>query len=216
MISNESTQNESDMMLEGESEVFDLKDIKTYMEALHESIKDLQAATEILPKVDEKGSSECPIAQTLYAQKEEAEEKVIEKRKKASGYLDLVKQEINRWRQNLTQIMADADDLNLPQAREEYNRARESTSIQIERNVELHQELLDLISMAEEHLQLAQKKKWSLGKPKESFGQMPVLGGGLNDVGHTEFKSEATVAPIVQKPALNTEIDSLISLGPLN
>jgi len=216
MISNESTQNNIEKEHEEESEVRDLKEIKTYMEALDESIKDLQAATEILPRVDKDGSSECPFAQTLYAQQDEAEEKVIEDLKKASRYLDLVKEEIAMWRRNFNEIEIDADSLNLPQAREEYNKARESTSIQIERNVNLQEELLDLVSRAEEHIQMAQKKEWPLGKPKEGFGQVPTLGGGLNNNGHTEFKGEASVAPMTQRPALNTEIDSLISLGPLN
>ena len=185
------------------------------MESLKKSIEDLQAATQILPKVDEKGSSECPFAESLYAQKEKAEEKVIEELKNASGYLDLVKGEITMWRRNLTQIIADADALNLPQAREEYNKAKESTNIQIEKNVKLQEELLDLVSKAEQHLQLAQEKKWPLRKPKEGVGQVPILGGGLGNVGSTEFKAQAPVVPMAQRPALNTEIDSLMSLGRL-
>jgi hypothetical protein len=216
MISNESTQNTIIEMQKEESEVRDLKEIGTYMEFFGKLIDDLREATKILPKVDEKGGSECPIAKTLYAQKEEAEEKVFIKLPKAFAYLDLVKEEIAMWRRNFSEIEIDADSLNLPQAREEYNKARESASIQIERNVELHQELLDLISNAEEHIQLAQKKMWPLGKAKEGFGQLPIPGGSMENVGPTEFKVEAPVVPMSQKPELNTEINNLLSLGPLD
>ena len=215
MNSDESTQKESDKEHAEKSEGLRFKDIDSFMEFLEKSLKNLQAVTKLLPKVDEKGSSECPFAESLYAQKEKAEEKVIEELKNASGYLDLVKGEITMWRRNLTQIIADADALNLPQAREEYNKAKESTNIQIEKNVKLQEKLLDLISKAEEHLQLAQEKKWPLGKPKEGFSQVPILGGGLGNVGSTEFNGQAPVVPMSQRPALNTEIDSLMSLGRL-
>jgi hypothetical protein len=215
MNSDESTQNDGNKEHEEESEVRDLKEIKTYMEFFEKSIKELQEATKILPKVDKNGGSECPFAESLYAKKDEAEEKVIEKMKKASRYLDLLKEEIAMWRRNFTEIEIDADALNLPQAREEYNRAKKSTNIQIERNVKLQEELLDLISQAEEHIQLAQKKEWPLGKPKEGFGQTSTLGGGSDNVGPAEFKGDAPVVPVSQRPAFKTVIDDLMSLGPI-
>jgi hypothetical protein len=208
----ESTQREGDKEHAKESDDLRFKDIGSYMEFLDKLVEELQAAVKILPKVDEKGRSECPFTESLYVQKEKAEEKLIEELKKASGYLDLVKEEIAMWQRNFTQIKTDADDLSLPQARQEYNKAKEATNIQIEKNLKLQEKLLDLISKAEKRLQLAQEKKWPFGNPKEGFSQVPILGGSLGNVGAAEFNGQA---PASQRPALNNEIDSLMSLGPL-
>jgi phage-related minor tail protein len=212
MNSDERTQREIDKEHAEEFDDLRFKDIGSYMELLDKLIEKLQAAVKILPKVDEKGRSECPFAERLYAEKEKAEEKLAEELNKASGYLDLVKEEIAMWKRNFTQIKTDADGLSLPQARQEYNKAKEATNIQINKNLKLQEKLLDLISKAEQHLQLSQEKKWPFGKPKEGFSHVPILGGSLGNVGAAEFNGQSSVS---QTPALNTEIDSLMSLGPL-
>jgi hypothetical protein len=193
----------------------DLKDIDSYMSSLGKLLGTLQSKINELPKVDDKGGSECPFAENLYAQKEEAASNVIEKLKKASRYLALLEQEISRLRHNLAQIQSDTGALHLDQAKEKYITAKRSEQIQIEKNIHRKMRLSDVIARAEKLIQLAHKKKWPGEKPKERFRPPPLMAGGPTGVGDTGFQNAIPDGALPPSPAFKTEIDSLMDLGPL-
>jgi hypothetical protein len=193
----------------------DLKDVDSYTSFLEKLLETLQSKINVLPKVDDKGRSECPFAENLYAQKEEATSNVIEELKKASRYLALLEQEISRLRQNLAQIESDTGALHLDQAKEKYITAKRSQEIHIEKNIHRKMRLSDLIARAEKLMQLAHKKKWPGGKPKERFRTPPLMAGGPTGVGATGFQNAIPDVPLPPSPAFKTEIDSLMTLGPL-
>ncbi|MDY6838835.1 MAG: hypothetical protein SWH78_12770 [Thermodesulfobacteriota bacterium] len=155
----------------------------------------------VLPKVDEKGRSECPFAEDLYAAKEEAAEKVREVLDKMPGYLRAVDREILRCKRNLAQVRSDAASLHLDKAQGKYHSAQENYRFQHKKYMQVRQRLIDLRSQAQKALQKACANKWPAGKPQKKFhGSAP-----------------ARIAPASHAkgslgPSLATEVNSLLSL----
>lgn len=193
----------------------DLKDIDSYMNSLGKLLETLRSKINELPKVDDKGRSECPFAENLYAQKEQAASNLIEKLKKASRYLALLEQEISRLRHNLAQIQSDTGALHLADAKKKYITAKRSEHTQIEKSIHRKMRLSDVIVRAEKLIQLAHKKKWPGQKPKERFGPPPFTAGAPTGVGDTGFQNAIPDRALPPSLALKTEIDSLMDLGPL-
>ena len=81
-------------------------------------IDELDTKVGILPKVDEQGRSDCPSAEHLYAEKQEAEETLEGKVEELRACMAAVQRELGRCEQNRAQIAADAGGLHLDQARE--------------------------------------------------------------------------------------------------
>ena len=190
----------------------DLKNVDSFMDQLSQLIEGLNSKFRILPKVDDKGQSECPFAEDLYAEKEKAAKEVSKKLKEASRYADLLKQEIARFRRNLSKIGADAGSLNSVQAKEKYASAKKAQEFHIDKNDKRLRKLTDLIAKAEKLLQVALEKKWPLGEPKKSFhpSQPPVdrkVSTGTPIQGAMQGKP--------YRPSFKTESDSLIAIGPL-
>lgn len=193
-----------------------VKDVDSYMNHLETLLETLLSGIKILPKVDEKGQSECSFARLLYTQKEEAAEQVTEELREASRYMTLLDQENKRIRENLGRIEDDAKLLNLDQAKEEYQRARRAHAKHIDQTIQQKDRLIDLIARADELLQHAQKKEWPGEKPTERLRPSTSMARGLTGVGVVETQNISPAAPFSPKQENKAEIDSLISLGPLN
>jgi hypothetical protein len=193
-----------------------LKDVDSFMNYLAKLLETLQSKVDVLPKVDDKGRSECPFAENLYAQKEEAADKVTEELNKASRYMALLEQEIARLRRNLSQIEGDSSSLHLDQAKEKYLTAKQFQEIHIQKNIQRKKRLSDLIARAEKLLQHARKKMWPGGKPKDRFHPPPLMDREPNSGGVADFQATSSLALSSQRPEIKNEIDNLMSLGPLN
>ena len=118
-----------------------LDEFINHMEAL---LDKLTSKANQLPKVDEKGNSECPFAEELYADKEEALTEVAKESKKIEQYLDRVEQEIKRCRKNLDLIRFDRTNLTLDEARKQYDAAKEAQQRELNKFTHLKKRLNDL------------------------------------------------------------------------
>ena len=175
-------------------------------------VEELSSKTGQCPKVDQKGRSECPFAEDLYAEKEDVTEKVEKELQKLQRYLMLVEQEIARCSANLEQISADAGSLNIEQAKERYAAAKWSQESQYNKAVEQRNALIDLIARTEKTLAMARSKKFPGRKPQKGF-RFPA-GGSEGWEATRSANGEAHETP-PDRTSLKTEIESLISVGPL-
>jgi hypothetical protein len=180
----------------------------SYMKSL---VEGLLNAISVLPKVDEEGNSECPFAEDLYAQKEEAAEKVEAELPKLRGYVGVVEQEIARCEANLQEINADSGSLNLPEAKGKYNEAVRAQETQYKKAIGQRKALTDTISRAEEALSLSRSKAFPVRKPQKSY-HPPVGGFGG---GGTPWSTDIADRAFQGRPSFKREMDNLISLGPL-
>ena len=193
----------------------ELRDVDSFIWLMPKILGKLVSKIKILPKVDEKGQSECPFAEDLYAQKDKAAKEFVEELEKGSKYLKFIDEEIAKHRRNLSRIRSDHGSLHNAQAKEKYNNAVKSQEFHIEKNIQRREKLKGFIFSAEKLLQQAQEKKWPGGKPKESYRISPPIARGEAGGSDTKIQGSSPVMPVHQRPALKTQIDDLMSLGPL-
>jgi hypothetical protein len=178
-------------------------------------LENLSQKTSQLPKVDDKGNSECPYAEDLYAEQEEAITKVAEELKRLRRYQEIVDQLVAKHRRNLDLIRTDASSLHLDRAKEQYSSAELSQEHNYRQAVRCQKELLEIISWAENAIALARGKKFPGGKPEKKFRPPSGFASGLSASGSAGYSGPASPAGASFTPSLKTEIDSLMSLGPL-
>ena len=188
-----------------------LYDFIDHMEAL---LDKLTSKANQLPKVDEKGNSECPFAEELYANKEEALTEVAKESKKLEQYLDRVEQEIKRCRKNLDLIQLDRASLNLDEARKQYDAAEKTQQQELDKFIYLKKRLTDLKTRKNKLFKTAQDKRhtWPIGKPKQNDHCNPeaILDSVLAS------RSNSVQDRLPRRPAFNSELNSLLDLGPLS
>jgi chromosome segregation ATPase len=190
---------------------FSLEHVDSSTSTGKQLVEELSSKTRELPKVEEDGSSECPFAEALYAQKDESIEKVEKELQELHGYLSLVEQEIARCEGNLQRINADAGSLNLDEAKDKYRVAIRSQESEYNNAVRQRKALIDLIARAEEALALARAKAFPGRKPQKNYRLAPGTFGGWGATDSASRPSNADPG----LPSFKDEIDDLISLGPL-
>ena len=195
-----------------------VEDVDSFMKFFSGEIDQLISKARMCPKVDEEGRSDCPIkiAEELYLQKEEMEQKVVNGVNKLRQYMVLVDKEIEKFYGNLNRIRADANTLHFKQAKEKYADAIHACEFHIEKNEQRRKALLDLNLRAEEALNIARSKKWPFGKPKERYRPPAVMPGEPTSTAAKGFRGPAPVESITALPPIEKAIDSLISLGPIH
>ena len=191
------------------------------------AIKELQSKASSLPIVEEDGSSECPFAEDLYAQKEEAEDKLRDLLSDLNGQIPLLTDDIARHRRNLKQISADKEKLTTPQPKGSYSSAEQQLQSDLHVALRIQERFRDILKRAKLALEIAatqtfpgrkpQRKGFSPGasapaSPVPLRGPVTVMpppvtfpGGGL------------PAGPIVSSPgpALGGPTGGLLSSGPL-
>lgn len=192
----------------------EMRDVNSMISHMPKLLEELKSKIDILPNVDKEGRSECPFAEDLYFEKEEVVEKVAAELRKLRKCIPVVDEEISTRRKSLATIRADARSLRLVKAREEYIHAEEGQVFQIKEKTKLRERLIDLISQTEDMLKLAQTKKWPLGEPQEKL-RPPALSGGPVGLGSIGSLSPPPSTAVPPGPSLKSELDSLISLGPI-
>ena len=146
----------------------ELKDLGPKINQVESQIKNLDSKTSILPRVDEDGSSECPFAEDLYAQKEEAEQELINGIRVLEGFLPVLEREIARCRNNLNRIRADASGLNRQEAKNGYSQAENQQKYQYQKFVEDRKNVLFVLKKANLVLEIARSKKYPGRQPRRS------------------------------------------------
>ena len=193
-----------------------LENVDSFMASLAGLLDTLKTKVNVLPRVDDKGNSECPFAEDLYAERDEAEERVAEALQDASGYMELLDREIARLRGSFGRVQADANSLNSLRAKEEYQNAAQALEHHIGKNLERRKALSELIASAEKLLAFSRAKKWPVDKPQKSFRPGAVLGGDLTGVRSLGPQASKPIGSGSSATLRDSVLDSLISLGPLS
>jgi len=197
-------------------EDLNVKNVDSFMKFFSGNVEQLIKKAGMCPKVDEKGRSECPFADQLYAQKEEMEKKVVNGLTKLGRYRELVDKEIKRFHGNLNQIRSNANRLHSKQAKEKYTNANVACASQIEKNRQRQKALLDLNLRAKKALNLARSKKWPVQKPKKKYRSRSARTSRSPIVASKGFKNPASISPSTPLPRLESAISNLMSIGPLS
>jgi len=87
---------------------------------LDKSIQELEFKVSYLPLIDSEGDTDRPFAEDLYAQREEAEEKVVRSVDWLQERLPFLDREVSRCRGNIDRVRNDAGRLANPQAKKQY------------------------------------------------------------------------------------------------
>jgi hypothetical protein len=194
----------------------DMKTIEKDLGKTGKLIENLAGCIRQLPKVDEKGRSECWFAEDLYAYKEKAARVVKIALEVLREYISPVKNEIRRCRKNLMQIRLDDSELHNVEAKKKYDRAKELQLLEIDKAEKRRKWLSEVIHKGERELIKAAEKRWPLGEPKaaDNFNPEAVL----KDVMSAKGAGLSFHDYVRQSPAHHSstkEINSLISVGPI-
>ena len=192
-----------------------LNQYSNVVEAVEESLRKVSTATRILPRVDEKGNSDCYFAENLYAQKEEAVEKARKRIKELRELLPLLDEKIARHKRILAQISKDMRSVSYDRAKAEYATARTGQENIYKRAIRRKKRILEVLKKAEEVLRKAESKKYPGKKPEKSFQPAPI--GPMGTLGSTLVPPPGP-GPIGLGGAgfrPGSELKDLISLGPL-
>ena len=174
------------------------------------AIQELEQKQSQLPVVEEDGSSECPFAEELYAQKEEAEQKVIERLEHQRTVCLPAIETALAWRKGqLDSVLADGARLLTAGPQDGYHQAEGEAERELATLRRAKQETLEVISRAEQALQRSMKKKFPGGPPRGSYRPglpppPPRSGAGVPPRGRA--------APTAPPPG----ITDLINMGPVS
>ena len=168
-----------------------------------------------LPKVNKKDGLKDDAVEDLYAEKEEATDKVVKELNQLQGFGDVVDKEIARCKGNLNQLGKDANSLHLGEAKEKYKFAKIAQEFKHKKAIQRKKELQNVVSWAKKVLDLARSKKFPGRKAKKIFRPPPDFFAALAGVRPTRTQNPVKASPFASMPSPNNEMNNLISLGPL-
>lgn len=168
-------------------------------------VERLEDETRTLPKVAENGDSDCWFAESLYAQKDELEAKLMERLPELRLYLEEIEDEIRRTRQKADTVASDGGRLKRDEPKSQYQRAAQAAANAHERDREQQQKILELILRAQDALRQSLSRKYPGKIPRSGYIKAvpSTYGRESRDVGSSLPASS------------QGEIGGLLSLGPL-
>jgi hypothetical protein len=194
---------------------YELKDVSSFIRALKNKILNVHETVARLPKIDSKGHSECPFAERLYAEKEELLKDFKTTRNQIPGYMNLIDIEIARFNNNLNQLQSSTTAFNTPQATEEMKSARQGYEFHYNKYLEMKRELSELATQAARVITQAQAKQWPLGEPKKKANYSMAPMNTTGPVSSAPSIGNRMSMPIDTGPSAPSEVDHLLSLGPM-
>ena len=162
-------------------------------------VQELLRSLEILPRVDEEGGSDCPFAENLFAQKEQAAATLREDLSELLSIKQELVEEIGRLRENLDLVNFDAAKLRTPAALEGYGAATQELIMQAESVQRELDDILMLIEVVSAALKRSERMKFPGREP--IYSPVSALGNG-----NTELTASRPNSPLV---------GGIISLGPM-
>ena len=176
---------------------------------------DLEHKGAVLPPVNNRGESECPHAEKLYASARRVELGLERLRELIHTSLGDLEREIAAMQGQRNVIAAGRDRLLLEGTREHFRAAENAQEERIEQVIALRDEALETLALADQALRRAAEKRWPLGEPRDEYGNVPgsaprprTVGPGFQPPRHSppggHPRSLSTLAP---------ELDSLIDVG---
>jgi len=167
-------------------------------------LEKLDRAMTSLPHVDEQGSSECPFAEDLYAQKEEAEKQVLEDVNRLMGYMRAIEHAIAQCRSNVARIRADSAKLNGEKARDSFSSAEEAAERELREAIQDRDAISVVLARAQAVLKVSQTRKFP-GREPQRRPPVPVVVPGASE----------GPGPRLPAGGIGRELGGLLSIGPL-
>lgn len=152
-------------------DAINITEIESYLATVESYVSELIAKIGMLPKVEEDGSSECPFAQKLYAEKEQAEAKVQVCLAKLGEYESWTHSEIARCRSNLTELIAHEQQLNRDSPKQKLSDAESKLAAVYNRLLNLAESIKETINKVEKALEKAGQKQY----PQQALPQQPQM-----------------------------------------
>ena len=184
------------------------QELRAYLDSVLRTVEQLEGAVQSLPRVDDMGSSECPFAEDLYAQKEELEAALGQDVAMLHGYLAALQDEVARCEKNLERIRTDAGSLTVPEALDAYRTAEDAQNDEYYQAVTDRDAIVLVLPRAEAALQVSRSRKYPGDKPP--CRQTPVPGSQPEGGSAGPFVPDANT-----DPGFNRELDSVLSIGQL-
>ena len=170
----------------------DLNEAEKGLESTKKCMEDLDRSVHSLPSVDEKGNSECPFAEELYAKKEELQKTLEARLKDLFEMLKAVDAEIKRCRKNLAVVTAHKDRIHGEKVRDQYSDEELKLAARIKQLTEIREQIQKAIKAVQKALAESKARYYPGTKPEEWPGisddspTPPLKGsdaeGELNDV----------------------------------
>jgi hypothetical protein len=152
-------------------ELHNSRDLDSLLAEAMRLVGELESKTHQLPIVAANGESECPFAEQLFADKEEAAAKVFEAVRKLESLCQFLDQDISRLRKNLLTIERDMSRLETSDAREGYHGAQRSARKEYERAIDQRQAIVEVLQRARAAQREAAARKYPGRAPR---GAIPV------------------------------------------
>ena len=192
-----------------------LDQLQSVMASTEKSLDDLNHKNRILPKVEKDGSSECPFAEDLYADKEEAAQKLTKRLQELRSFLPQIDEKIARFKSNLNRIDNDGKAISYDKAKDEYHSAKRAQESKYNKALQQKKDVLELLKKGKEMLKKANAKKYPGKKPKKAFRPPPILPKGVLppiDIPNSLYPGKKIDSSVTSP---KTGLDDLISIGPL-
>lgn len=149
-------------------------EVEAFIAVAQSCINKLQSATKVLPKVDKDGSSECPFAEELYAQKEEAQKEAQECLEKLGEYQLWVENQIRICQNNLSIISSGKAALRTDRPRDRLSEAEDNLSAFCKKLEELLGKIEDVFRQLQAAIMEASQKQFPGRIPRKNPG-FPIL-----------------------------------------
>ena len=133
----------------------------------------LESALSVLPRVDPDGSSECPFAEQLFAQKEEPEADIVKGLPDMKDLLQRAQDCVREARQKLNGKRVDPKRYGEAINARMYYLFRDTDSFEESCYLQAlydHKRIQNALARADELLRKSRVKQWPLGRPRGRFG----------------------------------------------
>lgn len=162
---------------EPEKPGYDREKVQNFMTGYRNRLGDLSRALTFLPRVDEDGNSDCPFAENLYAEKEEAVpfvQRLVASL--AEDYLPEIRAAIKAEAQNLAVMEEKVKEVGLEAAVVELDLGVGGQAAHLGRLREEKQRMEEELARGQKLLAESKEKKWPKGDPQQSVAAMPMPG----------------------------------------
>ena len=197
------------------------ENLDSYIARGEDVLERLKNAVKTLPVVDKDGKSECDFAEQLYAQKEEAEEKLVLEIRRQREFLPTIQQELRRTGHNLSIVRSNSSSLSNMEPKETLSKAVLEEEARLKKVEEQQRKINDLLQRMNSALAMSRAKKFpgrTPRKPQAGFSSAP----SSTSFPETQPSGFGVGSPCSDRTwaerskALDQGLDGLKSLGPLD
>ena len=180
-----------------------IADVEMHLSYAKSCIQELQCAVRRLPKVDKDGSSECPFAEDIYANKEDAQKQAVHCQSQLDKSLQWIEGQIHSCSNDLAVITAHESQLHKDRPRSHFSDAEAKLAAYYNRLVKLKETVKDAFKEVQEAIIQASQKQYP--------GKIPQPSGfpKLDD-------RPASFGDGISCPDFDHQIRDIVSRGPID